>query len=200
MTIDELTTRYAGHVPTVLGVRDHYAVLVPLMEREGEVFLLFEVRAHSLRHQPGEVCFPGGKQEAGEDALACALRETEEELGIPPAAVHPIALLDQIHHQGGFLMHPVLARVDAAAVAAMTPSSDEVEEAFLVPLSFFEKNEPTVYTYPLNPEVGEDFPYDLIGRAEYNWRGGAVDVPIYNYDGRAIWGMTGRIVRALSAR
>lgn len=198
MTVAELKQKYSGHEPGILGASEHYAVLVPLVERGGAPYLLFEVRAKSLRRQPGEVCFPGGKQEPGEDSLACAVRETGEELGISDSNIHPIALLDQIHSQAGFVMHPVLAQVDEGAVAAMRPSGDEVEEAFLVPFSFFAENPPLVYTYPLKPDVGEDFPYSLIGRQDYDWRSGAVEVPIYRYEGRAIWGMTGRIVRALT--
>ena len=197
MTIREITRRFEGHVPALLGAREHYAVLVPLVEGADGPALLFEVRAASLRRQPGEVCFPGGKMEPGEDPVACALRETEEELGISPAAVRPIALLDYLHHQGGFVMHPVLGEVDPAAVAAMRPARAEVAEAFLVPLSFFERTEPAVYTYPLEPKVGEDFPYERLGLEGYRWRGGSVEVPIYNYGGHAIWGMTGRVVRSL---
>lgn len=197
MTIADLSAKYSGHVPTLLGVADHYAVLVPLVETEEGDALLFEVRAAHLRRQPGEVCFPGGKMEPGEDPLTCALRETEEELAIPAAAVRPIAQLDVLHQQGGLLLHPVLAQVDAAAVAALRPNPAEVAETFLVPLSFFEAHPPTVYTYPLEPKVGEDFPYDLLGLEAYPWRGGRVEVPIYCYGGHAIWGMTGRVVRAL---
>ena len=51
--------------------------------------LLFEVRADTLDRQPGEVCFPGGHMESGETPAACALRETEEELSIPSAAIRP---------------------------------------------------------------------------------------------------------------
>ena len=48
-------------VPGLMDSRRSYAVLVPLVEREGEICLLYEVRASTLRRQPGEVCFPGGR-------------------------------------------------------------------------------------------------------------------------------------------
>ena len=83
-------------------------MLVPLVERAGEPHLLFEVRADTMRRQPGEVCFPGGRVEAGETAEQCVLRETEEELAIPPAAVELIAPLDYLVHQGKFIMQPIL--------------------------------------------------------------------------------------------
>ena len=52
------------------------AVLLPLVRTPEGISVLFEERAHTLRSQPGEVCFPGGKREAGETAIQCALRET----------------------------------------------------------------------------------------------------------------------------
>ena len=83
MTIREFEERWRGHAPRPQGVRKEYAVLVPLVERAGEACLIFEVRAETLGRQPGEVCFPGGHMEPEEEPAGCALRETEEELGIP---------------------------------------------------------------------------------------------------------------------
>ena len=54
------------HIPGLLDGRRSYAVLVPLVEREDGIHVLYEVRALTLRRQPGEVCFPGGHIEAGE--------------------------------------------------------------------------------------------------------------------------------------
>ena len=79
-----------------------YAVLVPLVEGEEGLELLFEVRAATLSRQPGEVCFPGGRMERGETPAACALRESWEELAIPPARVELLAELDWVVHQSGF--------------------------------------------------------------------------------------------------
>ena len=81
--LEHLRRRYADHVPGLLGARHSYAVLCPLVERPDGLHLLFEVRSAALHRQPGEVCFPGGRMEAGETPEQCALRETEEELAIP---------------------------------------------------------------------------------------------------------------------
>lgn len=198
MTIGELEQKLMNRTPGLMGVEEHYALLVPLVEWAGELYLLFEVRAGSMRRQPGETCFPGGRVEAGEGATQCAFRETWEELGIPASAIRPIARLDDMYQQGGALMHPILAQVDAGAVINMSANPDEVGETFLAPLRFFEETPPEVYTYPLRPEVGEDFPYDRIGFPEgYAWRSGHVEVPIWTYKGRAIWGLTGRVIMSL---
>ena len=65
--LEALYARYENHAPGLLGVRRNYAVLCPLVERNGEPHVLLEVRAKELR-QGGEVCFPGGAMEAGETA------------------------------------------------------------------------------------------------------------------------------------
>ena len=84
MTADDFKARWAGHEPGPQDLTGEYAVLVPLVERPEGRCLLYEVRASSLDRQPGEVCLPGGRMEPGEDPVACALRETWEELAIPP--------------------------------------------------------------------------------------------------------------------
>ncbi|MEG1879425.1 MAG: CoA pyrophosphatase [Pseudoflavonifractor sp.] len=198
MTISEIEGKLAGRIPGILGARRHYAVLVPLVDRAGELCLLFETRAPGMRRQPGEVCFPGGQAEPGEQPLDCALRETWEELGIPAAAIHPMAPLDVIYHQSGFVLHPFLARVEPGPAMDLTLNPDEVGETFLVPLSFFRDNPPRVGAYTLQPKAEADFPYESAGvGADYDWKSGRVEVPIYRYKDRPIWGMTGRIIRHL---
>lgn len=194
----EITQKLSGHTPKLQGADREYAVLVPLVEQCGALHLLFEVRADSLSRQPGEVCFPGGKIEPGESPTACAVRETGEELGIPASSIQVLAHLDFICHQSGFLMHPILAQVDAWAVTHLKPGPAEVKETFLVPLSCFLEHPPLCYSYQLMPDVPEDFPYERIGFPQgYAWKGGRVDVPIYTWENRAIWGLTGRIIRWL---
>ena len=195
MTIQELEQRFMDHTPGLTGVRSHYAVLVPLVEWQGRTHVLFEVRADTLRRQPGEVCFPGGRMEPGESPTECAFRETWEELGIPASAIRPIARLDGVFLPSDGIMHPVLAQVDAGAVVHMTASAAEVKETFLVPADFFAQQPPLLYRFPLVPKVDEDFPYDLIGFPQgYPWRTGTHQVPIWTYKGHVIWGLTARIL------
>lgn len=84
--------------------------------------LLYEVRAQNLRHHAAEVCFPGGRMEPGETPVQCALRETWEELAIAPEDVTVLGELDFLYLRSECLMHPVLARVDAAALGHMRRS------------------------------------------------------------------------------
>ena len=197
--LEQLRRRYAGHIPGLLGARHSYAVLCPLVERSDGLHLLFEVRSAALRRQPGEVCFPGGRMEPGESPEQCALRETEEELAIPRSQVEILGKPDFICNQAGFLMQPVLGLVSAAGFAAMTPSLAEVAETFTVPLAFFKSHRAEDFSYTLLPEVPADFPYAEVGiPADYRWAQGRVNVPIWHWQGHAIWGMTARITRDLA--
>ena len=184
--------------PGLMDSNRSYAVLVPLVEREGELCLLYEVRSSTLRRQPGEVCFPGGRMEPGETPEECALRETWEELSIPTERVKLLGRLDFIAHRASFLMQPVLGVLDSGALEAMRPSPAEVDEVFFVPLSHLMETEPIEYDYELLPTPAEGFPYELIGiPRDYKWQNGYENVPVYPWEGRAVWGLTGRITRNL---
>lgn len=195
--LEGLRRRFGGHEPGLLGASRSYAVLCPLVEREDGPHLLFEVRAAQLR-QGGEVCFPGGRMEAGESVLDCALRETEEELSIPRREVTALGTPDFICNPRGFLLRPVLGLVSRSGFAALRPSPAEVAEVFTVPLAFFRETEPEVWRYDLLPQAPEDFPYDRVGVSrEYPWSRARMEVPVWYCQGHAIWGMTARLVREI---
>mgnify|MGYP001635420366 CR=1 FL=1 len=200
MDLEKLKRSLLGRTPGLMDATGQYSVLVPLVEREGGLSLLYEVRAGSLRRQPGEVCFPGGRLEGAESPEECALRETWEELGIPREKIRILGRLDFIAHRANFIMYPVLALVDRRAVEKMCPNSAEVEETFLVPLRHLLATQPLEYDYQLIPQTGENFPYELVGiPRDYRWQPGGENVPIYPWKGRAIWGLTARITRHLVA-
>jgi 8-oxo-dGTP pyrophosphatase MutT (NUDIX family) len=82
------------------------AVLILLWEESGIPHTLLTVRAAHLSSFPGQVCFPGGRLDAGEDFLQAALRETDEEVGISAPAIEIIGRLDDAWSGGGYLMVP----------------------------------------------------------------------------------------------
>ncbi len=188
-----------NRTPGLMGSNRSYAVLVPLVARDEGYDVLYEVRARTLHRQPGEVCFPGGRMEPGETPEECALRETWEELGIPPQSVRLLGRLDFIAHRANFLMWPILGVVDGGALSPrLRPNPAEVEEFFLVPLSHLLEAAPLEYEYDLIPTPAENFPYELIGiPRDYKWQHGKENVPVYPWQRRAIWGLTGRITRNL---
>ncbi|MCQ2550782.1 MAG: CoA pyrophosphatase [Clostridia bacterium] len=177
-------------VGTVMKHR-YFSVLIPLVLKEDRLYLLFEQRARSLKKeaQPGDICFPGGRLNEGEDGLRAALRETKEELGITDIKV--LGQFDTVHGFSGYSIYTYVGLVDMD----ITLNEDEVEEAFLVPLDFFMENEPYVFTADIAEDVS-DFPYELYGVSkDYYWGKSSVEMPLYKYQDKNIWGITGRIVR-----
>lgn len=198
MDAKTLQTLWHGRAPGLLGRKREFAVLCPFVERRDGLHLLFEVRASTLRRQGGQVCFPGGRMEPGETAEQCALRETEEELSIPPCHVQLLGRSDFLCQPGRFFLQPVPGLVDEAGFRALRPSPAEVGEAFTVPLKFFRSHPPELYAYALEPETPSDFPYDAVGVVPpYDWEGGEVEVPVWRWENHAVWGLTGRIVKNL---
>jgi len=200
MTIHEMQQKLGSRIPGFIGVEESYAVLVPLVERDGVLHLLFEMRATILDIQPGEVCFPGGCIESGESPEECALRETREELGIPAGSIQILGRLDSFYHPAGFILYPILALMDEKAVLNARLNPQEVDHIFEVPLSFFAANPPKVYRFDMPPQFGTDFPYeDIDAVGGYAWRKCTMQVVVYpRFSGHVIWGLTGRVVLWLS--
>lgn len=193
--IEEIKRIFEGRKPKPIGRHRSYSVLVPLVEKDGTFYVLFEIRAKGLKRQPGEICFPGGRMEKNETPLECAVRETAEELNIPSEQIEVLAPLDYIYAYSNFTLYAYLGRLPYRAVEEVKVNEAEVKEVFLVPLSFFIETEPHYYDFAVVPDVGKDFPYDLLGLKDgYEWNSGRSEVYIYNYGQYAIWGLTGRII------
>ena len=194
--IRELREKWSGRKPRIIERKRerHSSVLMPLVERDGQLEVLFEVRASSLNHQPGEVCFPGGAVELGETFDSAAIRETMEELLLEREQVDVLAPLDYLVTNSGLTVHAYLGVLKQYEG---TYSADEVDHVFTVPLSWFLAEEPEKYVTTVHTVPGEDFPFELVpGGRSYPWRQGAYDVYFYRYHGEIIWGMTAKLVYA----
>ncbi|MTD31139.1 CoA pyrophosphatase [Planomicrobium sp. YIM 101495] len=196
MDTEQILAKVENREPDILGAKEFakFAILLPLIEKDGEIHVLFEVRSLNMRNQPGDICFPGGRIDA-EDVSpeAAAIRETMEELGIRRTDMTNIRPLDYIVSPFGMLVYTYAGFIDPKAV--FDPNLAEVDSFFTVPLSFFNETEPKVYRVDFDAQPEESFPYDLIAGGEnYNWRTKKVDEHFYIYGDKVIWGMTAKIL------
>lgn len=198
ITLNEVENIFEGRTPGAAGKHSYYSVLVPLVEKEDGLHLVFELRAAHMKRQPGEVCFPGGKVEPGESLQQCAVRETVEELGIREEDIRIINQMDVMHTYSNFTLFPYLGIIREEALERLNCNPDEVEEIFTVPVDHLLENEPFLYKMQIMPQIKEDFPYEKIKFPKtYKWRVGTNDIPIYEYENRIIWGLTGRVTMNL---
>lgn len=112
----------------------HAAVLVPLVERPAGLTVLLTQRAGHLKKHPGQISFPGGRVEPQDtDVVQAALRESEEEIGLPRRHVSVVGLLPDHLIVTGFRVTPVVGFVAPGFELRLDPT--EVDDAFEVPLA-----------------------------------------------------------------
>jgi peroxisomal coenzyme A diphosphatase NUDT7 len=196
MKLERIIKKLTSHTPTILGSEkfSKYAVMLPLIQKEDEIHVLFEVRSLELRRQPGEICFPGGRIDLQDiDEKGAALRETVEELGISRSEITNISPLDYMISPFGMIVYPFVGLITNPE--NIHPNPSEVGEVFTVPISFFIHHSPSIYHINFKAEPEENFPYELIAGGEnYNWRTRDLEEYFYLYHDKVIWGLTARIL------
>jgi 8-oxo-dGTP pyrophosphatase MutT (NUDIX family) len=110
------------------------AVLIPLIERTDGVSVLLTRRSDALRRHSGQIAFPGGGIDPGETAWQAALREADEEVGLPPGMVELAGLSTPFKSLTGFHVTPVVGWVDPGFEPR--PNAAEVAEVFETPFDF----------------------------------------------------------------
>ena len=205
LTVDFLKDALRGHAPKPVGDLRRYSVLLPLVEKDGALHVLYELRAADLDVQPGEISFPGGRIEENETPEEAVLRETAEELGLPEDSVEIIAELDYLVTYSNLMVFCFLGVIDPDALERAAVNRAEVEECFLVPLEWLLENKPEIYMNRLAIQPAEDLPVEkLTPRGGYRWRAGTSAVPVYTWPDpqtgseRVIWGITARLTMAFA--
>ena len=167
------------------------AVLIPLVEKEGELHILFEVRLATIR-QGGEICFPGGRIEKNETPEEAAVRETSEELLLSPQNIEVIAPLHVMSGPGGAKICSCLGVLHGYTG---TYSNDEVDHIFTVPLRWFAENTPRISDGAMTVKTAEDFPYEFLpGGRDYPWNTIPRRFYFYETRGGVIWGLTAELL------
>ena len=178
----------------IMGEFRKSAVMILLTEEQGELSIVFEVRAHRLRNQPGDVCLPGGKVEPDEDPREASIRETMEELNLERDEIEFMGDMDYYVSPYGNIMYAFVGKLKYGEI---NPNEDEVQSIFKVPLKFFLETEPLLYKMAIGPVNQEGFPFHLInGGKDYKFRNGYLDEYFYEYNNYVIWGFTAQIVKS----
>lgn len=148
------------------------AVLVPILTTAPEPRLVFTKRTDTLPRHAGEISFPGGYVDEGEELRQAALREAYEELGLPPGDVELVGVLPAVHtHVSGVLVVPFAGLLSSDP--AFTPNADEIAEVLEFPLSALIAR-------------GSEQEFEREGRRFMTY--------VYDMDGHVIWGATARIL------
>ncbi|KAM0903416.1 hypothetical protein ACQ4PT_018641 [Festuca glaucescens] len=162
------------------------AVLICIFEDpRGDTRVLLTKRASSLNSHSGEVSLPGGKVEEGDaDVKTTALREAEEEIGLDPALVSVVTVLEPFLSKNGLDVTPVIGILSDRALFNPVLNKDEVEDIFDAPLEMFLKD-------------------DNRTTRERNWMGMTIPVQFFDYETEGkkyvIWGLTAHILTRAAA-
>ena len=153
-------------------------VLVLVTSVGGRAHVLLTVRKTTLARHPGQISFPGGRREANEDLLTTALRETEEEVNVQPAAVRVIGALTPLYiPPSGYCVYPFLG-----SSTGITPIADEREVDRILQIP-----------------VADLLSGSLMQHHTRSFRGTPVEVPCFNAGGDIIWGATAMILSEVIA-
>ena len=152
------------------------AVLVPVIDYGDKLQVLFTQRALHLRHHPGQISFPGGRIEPGEQSHTAALREAHEEIGLAPAAVELLGRLPLQSTSTGFTIQPWVGLLKPQRSWIL--QADEVAGIFEVPLTHF-----------LQQENRHQFSLPLRGKVQ--------QLHAMPYQDKFIWGATAAILHRL---
>lgn len=190
---EQLQAILKAYQPQPLGVDQSYAVLLPLVWFDEEWHILYQVRSE-LVSQPGEVSFPGGRLETGENFAQAAIREAVEELRIEE---HAIELLGEIDYlvSGSAMIRCFVGRLHIEDWRRIEPN-EEVAKLFTVSLATLLETGPTYYSLISQVTKEGDFPFErLRGGQNYPFNHHTRSIPFYEDLQENLWGMTAQFTQ-----
>jgi 8-oxo-dGTP pyrophosphatase MutT (NUDIX family) len=192
----KIKEKIQNRIPGSTRNQHYYSVLLPLICIEGKMHLVYEVRSENLSRQPGQISFPGGRVERGEEFSQAAVRECSEELLIDKNQIELLGEIDYLITPFNFIIYVFVGRLKLEDLSQIIVNNYEVDEIFSVPIDYFLENDVEKYSAVLKSEFDDDFPYHLIPQGKkHNQKRGAYEIYFYRYNGRIIWGITAEITK-----
>jgi 8-oxo-dGTP pyrophosphatase MutT (NUDIX family) len=180
ITMHHIAELLTTHTPVAMpqGENRKACVMVTLVNKENHLHLLLTKRTDSVEHHKGQISFPGGMVDEGDDSHAStALRELEEEIGVSRSRVNILGVLDDIHIPTGFIVTPVVGYIDC--LPDLHTNTAEVAEVLLIPFErFFDRSLQQTETRI------------LMGKAR--------EVHLFNVWKEPVWGATAHIIKQLT--
>jgi 8-oxo-dGTP pyrophosphatase MutT (NUDIX family) len=175
---EHIRSKLTDHTPDIIDPNDltPAAIALIVMECRGDASVLLTVRTDEVEHHKGEISFPGGRMDEGDESLlAAALRETHEEIGLEPSGLECLGQLDDIISISSYLVTPyVFHLTDKAPTFKAQPS--EVAEIIAVPLQHL-----------LEPDNHHlDYSYNTVKPLHF-----------FQWEDKTIWGLTGGVLHQL---
>uniref|UniRef100_A0A2A4JZ29 Nudix hydrolase domain-containing protein n=1 Tax=Heliothis virescens TaxID=7102 RepID=A0A2A4JZ29_HELVI len=152
-------------------IKHSASVLVPVCVENEEVCLLYTLRSSNLSSHSGQVSFPGGKLDKNESVYEAALRETEEEIGVPAKDIEIWTKMTEVQGRDqAILITPVVGEIKNFDINKLVPNRDEVADIFTIPMKVF---------------------CDTNNHGCFRYNG--VAIPVFNGGKHRVWGITGMI-------
>lgn len=192
ITIDKISQQLAQK-NSKKTIANKASILIPIIEINGQLQLLFQIRSQTLKWQPGDICFPGGRVELIDSSPEqTAIRETYEELGIPEQNIFILGQLPKFLATLGLIIYPFVAQI--SSLDTLKLNTEEVDKIFTVPIDWFINNSPKQTTMAVGHKPASNFPFDLIPNRSLDWQKRSEHkVFYYNYNEYIIWGLTAQI-------
>ncbi len=189
--IDHVKKIMENYIPKIYGKRGRSAVLLPLIQVDGDYHILYEVRS-SYVSQAGDSSFPGGRVEADETYEEAAIRETMEELNLKRENIRVFGEMDYIVSEH-MIIRCFVGELVGVTVQEIQPNI-EVEKVYTLPLDYLFKNQPAHFSVNIKPVFEEEimtiqedkgYEFELIEQEQ--------KIPYYDIENYSLWGFTANL-------